>query len=458
MIIFTTFEENIISMRLKYFKVSKLHGYLNKEIKFFDGVNLIVGINGSGKTSVLNMINWMLTPDLGHLCITHFKEAKLEFEYNKKQYVIKCWQDKDFLRYSITLNETEYHPLEVKLIADNSSIRFGASRENLLQHYIGLRPESKEVETWNLISKLPSPKIVGLDRFAENFNRSLPYEIFRDEEGKRKDKFSSPIEGAKHMIRQYYIRTSYAISELSTKLKTRLFLLTLQPIQSHTGKNPNSINIDTNIILDVENRINKIIEAPEKFKFSAEETNSIKRYFTFLKDMAHQQVQDEDNDGKLLYLVNAIQFARASEFLDEFEKFEKDSNRTLSKVNQFLVAVNSFIKDSAKEIYFDEKTSELLYRITNDNGKTIKEGLDVGYLSSGEQQLLILFSYIAFNKGNSSLIIIDEPELSLHIKWQEVFMKNLDLVRDSSTQIILATHSPILVNKKRSNVILLNSK
>ena len=44
-------------------------------------------------------------------------------------------------------------------------------------------------------------------------------------------------------------------------------------------------------------------------------------------------------------------------------------------------------------IYFDEKTSELLYRITNDNGKTIKEGLDVGYLSSGEQQLLILFSY-----------------------------------------------------------------
>ena len=105
-----------------------------------------------------------------------------------------------------------------------------------------------------------------------------------------------------------------------------------------------------------------------------------------------------------------------------------------------------------------KKTSELLYRITNDNGKTIKEGLDVGYLSSGEQQLLILFSYIAFNKGNSSLIIIDEPELSLHIKWQEVFMKNLDLVRDSSTQIILATHSPILVNKKRSNVILLNSK
>ena len=182
MIIFTTFEENIINMRLKYFKVSKLHGYLNKDIKFFDGVNLIVGINGSGKTSVLNMINWMLTPDLGHLCITHFKEAKLEFEYNKKQYVIKCWQDKDFLRYSITLNETEYHPLEVKLIADNSSIRFGASRENLLQHYIGLRPESKEVETWNLISKLPSPKIVGLDRFAENFNRSFPYEIFRDEE------------------------------------------------------------------------------------------------------------------------------------------------------------------------------------------------------------------------------------------------------------------------------------
>jgi transposase InsO family protein len=51
-----------------------LHGYLDKDIRFNSDINLLVGINGSGKTSVLNIISWLLQPAIPHLCVTEFKE------------------------------------------------------------------------------------------------------------------------------------------------------------------------------------------------------------------------------------------------------------------------------------------------------------------------------------------------------------------------------------------------
>ena len=76
-------------------------------------------------------------------------------------------------------------------------------------------------------------------------------------------------------------------------------------------------------------------------------------------------------------------------------------------------------------------------------------------MSSGEQQVLILFSYIAFNSQDGKIFIIDEPELSLHIKWQEDFLEKLELITPKTTQLILATHSPILANKKKEKAKLL---
>ncbi|WP_131811099.1 AAA family ATPase, partial [Aequorivita soesokkakensis] len=80
---------------------------------------------------------------------------------------------------------------------------------------------------------------------------------------------------------------------------------------------------------------------------------------------------------------------------------------------------------------------------------------DIKFLSSGEQQILILFSYIAFNSQDGKIFIIDEPELSLHIKWQEDFLEKLDNITPKFTQLLLATHSPILANKKKNKAVTL---
>lgn len=69
--------------------------------------------------------------------------------------------------------------------------------------------------------------------------------------------------------------------------------------------------------------------------------------------------------------------------------------------------------------------------------------------SSGEQCLFLLILGIAGHIENGSLILIDEPEISLHPKWQEEFMMLLEtsFYRYQNCQFIVATHSPQIISR-----------
>lgn len=80
-----------------------------------------------------------------------------------------------------------------------------------------------------------------------------------------------------------------------------------------------------------------------------------------------------------------------------------------------------------------------------DGGKT----LPVGNLSSGEQHELVLLYELLFRVSPNSLILIDEPELSLHVAWQEAFLEDLEqVVQLRSFDVLIATHSPQIINGK----------
>ena len=72
----------------------------------------------------------------------------------------------------------------------------------------------------------------------------------------------------------------------------------------------------------------------------------------------------------------------------------------------------------------------------------------VEILDSGEKQIIIMIAHLIFEEDQkpSGVFIIDEPELSLHIAWQEIF---IDAITEASpkTQFILATHSPSIISK-----------
>ena len=77
------------------------------------------------------------------------------------------------------------------------------------------------------------------------------------------------------------------------------------------------------------------------------------------------------------------------------------------------------------------------------------ESLDLEMLSSGEQHELVIIYELLFRTQRNALILIDEPELSLHVAWQAKFLDDLqEMAQLSSFMAILATHSPEIIGDR----------
>ena len=67
-------------------------------------------------------------------------------------------------------------------------------------------------------------------------------------------------------------------------------------------------------------------------------------------------------------------------------------------------------------------------------------------LSSGEQHELVLLYELLFRTPRNGLILVDEPEISLHVAWQSRFLSDLiDIVKLNDAYAVVATHSPVLI-------------
>jgi predicted ATP-binding protein involved in virulence len=75
--------------------------------------------------------------------------------------------------------------------------------------------------------------------------------------------------------------------------------------------------------------------------------------------------------------------------------------------------------------------------------------LPTARLSSGEQHELVLLYELLFKVEPESLILIDEPELSLHVAWQQQFLQDLqEITKLSSIDVLIATHSPQIIHDR----------
>jgi len=67
-------------------------------------------------------------------------------------------------------------------------------------------------------------------------------------------------------------------------------------------------------------------------------------------------------------------------------------------------------------------------------------------LSSGEKQIVSLFSKLILEKGKDFFVLFDEPELSLSVEWQKLLLP--DVIGSGSCAMLLAmTHSPFIISK-----------
>ena len=83
-----------------------------------------------------------------------------------------------------------------------------------------------------------------------------------------------------------------------------------------------------------------------------------------------------------------------------------------------------------------------------------KELLVPSQLSSGEQQLLLMFCYLLASNEHNAIFMIDEPEISLNVKWQRMLIDAMrDISKHSNKQLIVATHSIELLTQYIDSVV-----
>lgn len=105
----------------------------------------------------------------------------------------------------------------------------------------------------------------------------------------------------------------------------------------------------------------------------------------------------------------------------------------------FLTEANLFFNMTGREVFY---ANDRMLRLRVKSRPT--EAIEWFNLSKGEKTLLCLLLAVYLNKDNETVFLLDEPDLSLHIKWQKQLIKSLRVLAPES-QFIISTHSPAMI-------------
>lgn len=186
----------------------------------------------------------------------------------------------------------------------------------------------------------------------------------------------------------------------------------------------------------------------------SEEDNYNKFFEDFIQEFENLQ-RYGFNKFELGLVMKFQEISKIKKLLDLAEKMEQSKAAVRKPTETFLHIMNEFIEngedgkkveiDSMGRIFFTTKYSNNPISIQN--------------LSSGEKQLITFFANLIFNvKSNSSgIFVVDEPELSLHLSWQKIFVeKTLEL--NKNIQLIFATHAPEIIGRRRNKMFKLEKQ
>lgn len=131
--------------------------------------------------------------------------------------------------------------------------------------------------------------------------------------------------------------------------------------------------------------------------------------------------------------------------------YAEDTKKKLASLSDLLRKIKLFKK------LIDKRFVTKDVNVNRKNGIDVRSGdreIPLEKLSSGEQHQLVLFFEMLFEIKNNSLILIDEPELSLHVAWQRQFIGDLiSIIQLNKFDVILATHSPQLIGEWEELVV-----
>lgn len=453
-------------MKLQKLEIKKLYGFMDKSITFNEQLNLLVGINGSGKTSILNVISWIMQPAFNELCTTEFEKISLTFYYENNKHIITCKQTDEKLEINVSIGKKRLYPLTITLRLPTSYYSKNPNmKEIFYPTYEKLQPQQNELDTWTYFLQLPNPIIIAIDRKFEQKSDKPNESKFKGKPGTNQ---SSSLEAVKIYSNEAYTSYNKKIIDLNKILRDKILLSSFESsiidareYNTHGYKlsvddvNKLEVNI-TKFLKDDLNEMTEVLQSAVK-KYASDMRKIVNDYLT----MRYKESSNHDEDDKITssssrlvatnYFLNSNQFIRVQKLLIAFSKYERDSSEAFKTIDNYLKSINHFFKDSNKELFFKKENGQLYFHLKDINNIVFKSEQTIDSLSSGEKQILILFTYLAFGNTNGKIFIIDEPEISLHPKWQDDFLQQLNNVTPQETQLIIATHSPSIVGELEEN-------
>ncbi|WP_430735529.1 AAA family ATPase [Halodesulfovibrio aestuarii] len=416
-------------MKLRHFEAKNVHEMLNFNITFHDDVNFFVGVNGSGKTTVIKLISGLVNFDFAALIETKFEYLLLTFETNSGlERQISCWQKKDKILVSYDgINKGQPIPIAIDAIMGEYWERTlnAKDRTQIMRH--------RAINEVTLIGLIRN-KAIGLSKPKD--------ETYWIEFGDERE--NSPVNTAKDLIveefRQLRVKERQKDDDLKTQMLSTIFTYTnfddLEPLRegSETRKKISQLRND----------------AEEKFtRTGLFDEITLKKMSTFFEKMEvdFEETSKQDPYISLTYLMNKGHLERIAQVIELLDENKKEIEEVYARLNIYIQTVNSFFSDSGKRLEIDKK-GDLQFYYKDHKIKNLE------CLSSGEQQVFVLMTILAFHKSmrNGKVFLIDEPELSLHLFWQHKFVDAIKRLAPTS-QFILATHSPEILSGHRDKAI-----
>ena len=158
--------------------------------------------------------------------------------------------------------------------------------------------------------------------------------------------------------------------------------------------------------------------------------------------------------GNSLLYERLLQVVVQNEYRDSFFNYRmrqlnypEESNRIGLRIDYLFKEINSYFKESDKYITIDPDKNMLVFKEGKDERIVTLE-----MLSAGEKQLLLILLTVFLMDEKPAVLLMDEPEVSLHIEWQERLIKSLRKL-NKNCQLIVTTHSPSIFASGWENYI-----
>lgn len=432
-------------VKLRKIAVNSLFGVFDHEIpvNLEAGITILIGENGLGKTVILEMVRAFFTKNFSWLEKVNFKSIVFTFDNNEvwhiertvagakvmffveRGFVGKADRTKAFRFYETAASEKERRRMVE--MQRHFIIERELSLTSRLHRDFGLDDQALR----HLKEKIYRDTIFGEDSNEINLRKAPGW--FQEGLNSISVKIieTQRIITAKERGGDAYINT---VKMFASDLVSRIAAATKE-----------SANISTELDASYPNRLMEKLrqgqDSLEDLNIALGKLDERRRLLSSIglldDSTTTDQFQMVKADALLMYPLKL--------YLDDSHQKLAPYDDISQKINLFKRIIDLRFKHKNIEFSREEGFS-FRSRIRNSSSGQF-EGIPASALSSGEQNELVMFYELIFKTKHGDMIFIDEPELSLHISWQNNFIEDLKEVTSmNKVAIVIATHSPDIIS------------